>query len=57
MDIVETFLDEDEVRFIRGLLSNMTLEVRVEGATTRAFKSNIGSPQGGSISGPLRNLF
>ena len=52
MNIVETFLDEDEVRFIRRLLSKTTLEIRVEGATATAFESNIGSPQGGSISGP-----
>ena len=58
MKIVETFLDEDEVRFIRRLLSNTTLEVRVEGATTTtSFESNIGSPQGGSISGPLFEIY
>ncbi len=57
MNIVETFLDEDEVRFIRRLLSSTTLEVRVKGATTTAFESNIGSPQGGSISGPLFEIY
>ena len=42
----ESFL---EVRFIKRLLSNTTIEVRVKGADTKPFESNIGSPQGGSI--------
>ena len=45
------------MRFIRRLLSNTTLEVRVEGAKISAFDSNIGSPQGGSISGPLFEIY
>ena len=53
INIVENVLDEDEVRIIRKLLSNTTLEVRIKGAATTKFTSNIGSPQGGSISGPL----
>ena len=57
MEIVETFLDDDEVRFIRRLLSNTTLEIRVKGAKTTPFESNIGSPQGGSISGPLFEIY
>ena len=35
------------------LLSNTTLEVKIKGAITSPFISNIGSPQGDSISGPL----
>ena len=57
VQIVETFLDEDEVRMIRRLLSKTTLEVRVKGAKTEPFESNIGSPQGGSISGPLFEIY
>ena len=57
MQIAESFLDEDEARFIRRLLSNTTLEVRVKGAGTTPFVSNIGSPQGGSISGPLFEIY
>ena len=57
VDIVESFLDEDEARIIRRLLSNTTLEVRVKGAETTPFISNIGSPQGGSISGPLFEIY
>ena len=57
IQIIESFLDEDEARFIRRLLSNTTIEVRVKGAKTEAFESNIGSPQGGSISGPLFEIY
>ena len=57
VDICEAFLDEDEARIIRRLLSNTTLEVRVKGAETTPFISNIGSPQGGSISGPLFEIY
>ena len=57
VEIVESFLDEDEARFIRRLLSNTTLEVRVKGAERTPFESNIGSPQGGSISGPLFEIY
>ena len=57
VDIVESFLDEDEARIVRRLLSNTTIEVRVKGAETTPFISNIGSPQGGSISGPLFEIY
>ncbi len=53
INIAERILQEDEVRILRVLLSNTTLEVRVKGAETQPFTSNIGSPQGDSISGPL----
>ena len=57
ISIAESFMDEDDVRIIRKLLSNTTLEVMVEGAETTKFRSNIGSPQGGSISGPLFEIY
>ena len=57
IQITESFLGEDEARFIRRLLSNTTIEVRVKGAVTKPFESNIGSPQGGSISGPLFEIY
>ena len=55
--IIESFLDDDEVRMIRRLLSKTTLEVRIKGAETKPFESNIGSPQGGSINGPLFEIY
>ena len=51
LDILETFLDEDEIRMIRLLLSNTTLEIKMNGVDTAPFESNIGSPQGDGVSG------
>ena len=46
---------EDELRIIlRILLSNTSLEIKIKGAKTTPFISNIGSPpQGDGISGPV----
>ena len=57
MEILDNILGKDEVRIIRTLLSNPTLEVKVEGAKTEAFGSNTGSPQGDSASGPLFEIY
>ena len=57
LEITNEILDDDEMRILRILLSETTLEVRVNGASTTAFESNIGSPQGDSISGPLFTTF
>ena len=55
--IVEEFLDEDDQRILSTLLAETTLENKVENAQATTFESNIGSPQGGSISGPLFTLY
>ena len=57
INIAEEILDEDEVRIIRVLLSDTTLEVKINKAESSPFTSNIGSPQGDSISGPLFTLY
>jgi hypothetical protein len=57
LEILNSFLDEDEVRMIRYLLTNTSLKVKVQGAETEFFESNIGSPQGGSLSGKLFNVY
>ena len=57
LEILNTFLDDDEVRMIRFLLTNTSLKVKVQGAETLFFESNIGSPQGGSLSGKLFNVY
>ncbi len=46
----QEIFDEDEMRILRVLLSETTLEVKVDGAETKQFKSNIGSPQCDNIS-------
>ena len=51
--VLENILHEDEVRMVRLLLSNTTLDIKISGVDTEEFLSNIGSPQGGGISGTL----
>ena len=55
--ILSTFLDEDEVRMIRYLLSNTTLKIKIDGANTTPFRSNIGSAQGDGLSGKLYTIY
>ena len=55
--IVEKFLDEDDLRMLSTLLSETTLEIKVENVQATTFASNIESPQGDSISGPLFTLY
>ena len=45
------------MNFVCTLLAETTLEVRIENAQSDTFESNIGSPQGDSISGPLFTLY
>ena len=55
--IAEEFMDEDDMRILSTLLAETTLEVKAENAQATTFESNIGSPQGGSINGPLFTLY
>ena len=55
--IAEEILDEDELRILSTLLAETTLEVRIENAQSDTFETNIGSPQGDSISGPVFTLY
>ena len=58
LNILDTFLDEDESRIIRVLLSKTTIRIRTpEGVQSNPFVSNIGSPQGDGISGTLFNIY
>jgi hypothetical protein len=57
IDILTTFLEEEEIRMIRILLSNTTLEMKMKNTMTKSFKSNIGSPQGDGLSGLLFNVY
>ena len=52
LDVVSQFMSEDNVRILRILLSNTSVELQIKGAESSAFKSNIGGPQGDSYSGP-----
>ena len=51
LEILETFLEEDEIRLIQFLLSNTHISIKVSGATTELpFLANVGTPQGDSLS-------
>ena len=50
--IAEQFMNEDEIRILHILLTDTTLEIKMRGAKTKPFISNIGSPQGDRASGP-----
>jgi len=56
-NIVKNFLDEDEVRMIQLLLSNTTLDIRINKAEAEPFISNMGSPQGDALSGVLFDIY
>jgi hypothetical protein len=57
LEIAERIMDEDGQRMLRVLLSNTTVEIRIKGAETEPFTSNIGSPQGDSYSGPQFTMY
>ena len=46
------------MRILRVPLSDTNLEIKIQGADTKPFKSNIGSPPRDAVCGPFfRNLF
>ena len=53
IEIAGRVMNEDETRMLHLLLSDTTLEVKVDKSTSTPFTTNIGSPQGDCISGPL----
>ena len=51
LNIIATIVNEDELRIIRFLLSNTKINTKINGATkTNTFISNVGTPQGDSLS-------
>ena len=57
LEIFKSFLNEDEMRMVRVLLSNTTLEVKMNGVENFPFHTNIGSPQGDRSSGLFFNVY
>ena len=53
LNIADRIIDEDESKILRALLCDTTLEIKMKDAISTPFISNIGSPQGDSISGPM----
>ena len=56
-EIFRSFLNEDEMRMVRVLLSNTTLEIKMNGVENFPFNTNIGSPQGDWSSGLFFNVY
>ena len=51
LDIVKSIVDEDEYRLIQFPLSGTVINTRINGtSTTKPFTSNVGTPQGDSLS-------
>ena len=55
--VLESIIHEDDVRMVRLLLTNTTLDMKISGVETEKFESNIGSPQGDGISGAFFNIY
>ena len=50
LEVLQSFLDEDEMRMVRVLLAGTTISVRFGCATSDAIETTIGTPQGDSLS-------
>ena len=58
IQIINEFLEEDEIRMIRYLLSNTIVKPKINRASVETeFRSNIGTPQGDSISPILFTIY
>ena len=57
LQILAPLIGKDEYRMTKALLANTELELKMKNANTVSFKSNVGSPQGDGISGPLFNIY
>ena len=57
LEILSSFLENDELRIIRLLLSNTTLTIKLNNVKAEPFQSNTGSPQGDALSGTLFNIY
>ena len=57
LDILQTFLGESEMRMIRLLLADTSLEPRLSTGDCHAFATSIGTPQGDSLSPVLFTVY
>ena len=57
LDIVKSIVDEDKRRLIQFLLSGTVIDTRINGtSTSKPFTSNVGTPQGDSLSPVLLTI-
>ena len=57
LQVLVSYLEEDELRMIRILLSNTTLELKMKDKETNSFESKIESPRGYGLSGLLFDAY
>ena len=57
MEVLNTFMTEEEVRMVRVLLANTQLTVRVSNHLSNYFPTTIGTPQGDSLSPVLFTVY
>ena len=58
LDIVKSIVDEDKHRLIQFLLSGTVIDTRINGtSTSKPFTSNVGTPQGDSLSPVLFTIY
>ena len=58
LDILKTIIKEDELRIIRFLLSNTEINTKINGSSkAMPFMSNVGTPQGDSLSPVLFTIY
>ena len=57
LEVLQSFLDEPELRMIRFLLAATSLEPRLSTGDCHAFASTIGTPQGDSFSPVLFTVY
>ena len=57
LEVLQSFLDEPELRMIRFLLAATSLEPRLSTGECHAFASTIGTPQGDSLSPVLFTVY
>ena len=57
LEVLQSFLDEPELRMIRFLLAATSLEPRLSTGDCHAFASTIGTPQGDSLSPVLFTIY
>ncbi len=56
--LLSTIAEDDEIRMVRLLLSRTSIKIKVRGVNNpESFNTNVGSPQGDGISGPLYTLY
>ena len=55
--VLESIIHEDEVRMVRLLPTNKTLDIKMSGVETKKFECNISSPQGDGISDSFFNIY